>query len=134
MILLADWSAAAASHTSPRIIRRRERTLFIEPSQCLVRQPHLEPHSMMRTEHPGVACGEFNNKGTKSLTLIRFVALRLYVYIPAMYIEVTRTYLRLERPEDLNPAHVDDAHIRIVRVIECPGSAFCSLYRRRAAA
>jgi GNAT superfamily N-acetyltransferase len=45
-----------------------------------------------------------------------------------MDIEVTRTYLQLERPEDLNPAHVEDAHIRIERVIECPASFFRYLY------
>lgn len=46
-----------------------------------------------------------------------------------MNIEVTRTYLQLARPEDLNPARVDDPRIRIDRVAECPASFGRYLYR-----
>jgi GNAT superfamily N-acetyltransferase len=45
-----------------------------------------------------------------------------------MEIEVTRTYLQLARPEDLNPARVDDSRIRIDQVIECPASFGRYLY------
>jgi len=46
-----------------------------------------------------------------------------------MDFEVTRTYLQLARPEDLVPARVDDARVRIDRVAECPASFFRYLYR-----
>ena len=45
-----------------------------------------------------------------------------------MDIEVTRTYLQLERPEDLNPARVDDPRVRIDNVTECPASFYRYLY------
>jgi len=41
---------------------------------------------------------------------------------------VTRTYLQLERPGDLNPARLEDPRIRIDRVAECPPSFFRYLY------
>lgn len=43
-------------------------------------------------------------------------------------VEVTRTYLQLVRPEDLNPAHVIDERIRIERAVNCPASFFRYLY------
>jgi GNAT superfamily N-acetyltransferase len=46
-----------------------------------------------------------------------------------MDVEVTRTYLQLARPEDLNPARVEDPRIRIERVEGCPASFFRFLYR-----
>ncbi len=53
----------------------------------------------------------------------------LCVYIlTAMDVEVTRTYLQLASPEDLNPARVDDAQVRIDRVAECPASFYRYLY------
>ena len=45
-----------------------------------------------------------------------------------MDVEVTRTYLQLERPEDLKPARVDDPRIRIERIPDCPASFFRYLY------
>ena len=45
-----------------------------------------------------------------------------------MDIEVTRTYLQLARPEDLNPARANDARVRIDRVAECPASFGRYLY------
>lgn len=45
-----------------------------------------------------------------------------------MDVEVTRTYLHLAHPEDLNPARVDDAQVRIDRVAECPASFYRYLY------
>jgi GNAT superfamily N-acetyltransferase len=46
-----------------------------------------------------------------------------------MDVEVTRTYLQFERPEELNRSRVDDSRIRIERVAECPASFFRYLYR-----
>ena len=45
-----------------------------------------------------------------------------------MDIEVTRTYLQLARPEDLNPARANDARVRIDHVAECPASFGRYLY------
>lgn len=45
-----------------------------------------------------------------------------------MDLEVTRTYLHLAHPEDLNPARVDDARVRIDRLAECPASFYRYLY------
>ena len=45
-----------------------------------------------------------------------------------MDVEVTRTYLQLERPGDLNPARLEDPRIRIDQVVECPPSFFRYLY------
>ena len=45
-----------------------------------------------------------------------------------MNVEVTRTYLQLERPEDLNPARSDDPRVRIDRVKDCPASFYRYLY------
>ena len=45
-----------------------------------------------------------------------------------MDVEVTRTYLQLAHPEDLNPARVDDSRVRIDRVAQCPASFFRYLY------
>jgi len=46
-----------------------------------------------------------------------------------MEIEVTRTYLQLAHPRDLNPARVDDSRVRIDHVAECPASFYRYLYR-----
>jgi GNAT superfamily N-acetyltransferase len=46
-----------------------------------------------------------------------------------MDVEVTRTYLQFERPEELNPSRVEDPGIRIDLVKECPASFFRYLYR-----
>jgi len=48
--------------------------------------------------------------------------------ISAMDVEVTRTYLQLQQPQDLIPARIDDAKIRIDRVRECPASFARFLY------
>src|SRR6185437_10492305 len=61
---------------------------------------HPGAASLMRTLQHRVACEGIC--GFEPLCLISF----------AMDIEVTRTYLQLARPEDLNPARVDDAKIR----------------------
>jgi len=45
-----------------------------------------------------------------------------------MDVEVTRTYLHLAHPEDLKPARVGDAQVRIDRVAECPASFYRYLY------
>ena len=45
-----------------------------------------------------------------------------------MDIEVIRTYLQLAKPEDLNPARVDDSRVRIERLHECPASFYRYLY------
>ena len=45
-----------------------------------------------------------------------------------MDVEVTRTYLQLERPEDLKPARVEDPRVRIEPVVDCPPSFFRYLY------
>lgn len=45
-----------------------------------------------------------------------------------MDVEVTRTYLQLERPEDLKPARAGDPRIRIERIAGCPASFFRYLY------
>jgi GNAT superfamily N-acetyltransferase len=45
-----------------------------------------------------------------------------------MDFEVTRTYLELAQPDDLNPARVDDSLVRIDRVAECPASFYRYLY------
>jgi GNAT superfamily N-acetyltransferase len=52
----------------------------------------------------------------------------LCVYIPAMDFEVTRTYLQLAQPEDLIPARVNDARVRIDCIAECPASFYRYLY------
>jgi GNAT superfamily N-acetyltransferase len=44
-------------------------------------------------------------------------------------VEVTRTYLRLARPEDFNPARSTEEGARIERVINCPASFYRYLYR-----
>jgi len=46
-----------------------------------------------------------------------------------MEVEVTRTYLQLERPEDLLPAFIADPQIRIDRVVACPAAFYRFLYR-----
>lgn len=61
------------------------------------------------------------------LLLCGFVPLCL-VSSTIMDIEVTRTYLQLERPADLNSARLDNPLVRIERVIECPASFFRYLY------
>jgi ribosomal protein S18 acetylase RimI-like enzyme len=45
-----------------------------------------------------------------------------------MDIEVTRTYLHLANPEDLEPARVDDPRVRIDHLAECPASFYRYLY------
>jgi GNAT superfamily N-acetyltransferase len=45
-----------------------------------------------------------------------------------MDVEVTRTYLHLAHPEDLNPARVDDSRVRIDCVAQCPASFYRYLY------
>ena len=45
-----------------------------------------------------------------------------------METEVTRTYLHLARPEDLNTAHVGDSSLKIERVIDSPPSFYRYLY------
>jgi GNAT superfamily N-acetyltransferase len=45
-----------------------------------------------------------------------------------MQVEVTRTYLQLERPEQLNASRVDDPRVRIDRLTECPPSFYRYLY------
>jgi len=45
-----------------------------------------------------------------------------------MDVEVTRTYLQLAHPEDLNPARVDDLRVRIDRVSDSPASFYRYLY------
>ena len=45
-----------------------------------------------------------------------------------MNVEVTRTYLHLAHPEDLNPARVDDSRVRVECVAECPASFYRYLY------
>jgi len=45
-----------------------------------------------------------------------------------MNVEVTRTYLQLKHPDDLNSARVDDQRVRIERVADCPASFFRYLY------
>jgi GNAT superfamily N-acetyltransferase len=45
-----------------------------------------------------------------------------------MDVEVTRTYLQLQRPEDLKPVRVEDPRIRIEHVVDCPASFFRYLY------
>ncbi len=44
-------------------------------------------------------------------------------------IEVTRTYLQITDPDQFNPTFIDDAHIRIERVKNCPASFHRYLYR-----
>jgi GNAT superfamily N-acetyltransferase len=43
-------------------------------------------------------------------------------------IEVTRTYLQLARPDDLNPARADAGQAEIVEVANCPASFYRYLY------
>jgi GNAT superfamily N-acetyltransferase len=45
-----------------------------------------------------------------------------------MNIEVTRTYLQLLHPTDLNAARVEDERVRIDRVIDSPASLYRYLY------
>ena len=45
-----------------------------------------------------------------------------------MDVEVTRTYLQLEHPEDLNAARIDDSRVRIENLLECPASFYRYLY------
>ena len=45
-----------------------------------------------------------------------------------MNVEVTRTYLQLLRPEDLNRAGVDDPRVQIDHVADCPASFYRYLY------
>ena len=45
-----------------------------------------------------------------------------------MNIEVTRTYLHLLHPNDLNAGHIDDRSVRIDRVINSPASFYRYLY------
>lgn len=45
-----------------------------------------------------------------------------------MNIEVTRTYLQLKLPEDLNASRIDDPCVRIERVASCPASFYRYLY------
>ncbi|MFY9574650.1 MAG: GNAT family N-acetyltransferase [Blastocatellia bacterium] len=42
--------------------------------------------------------------------------------------EVTRTYLQLTHPGDLNPARAADARVSVERVVECPASFYRYLY------
>lgn len=44
-------------------------------------------------------------------------------------VEVTRTYLEMSAPEDLEPAHLTDSRLRIDRVHACPASFYRYLYR-----
>ena len=48
--------------------------------------------------------------------------------ISAMDVEVTRTYLQLQQPQDLNPARFDDSRIRIDQIAQCPASFARFLY------
>jgi len=43
-------------------------------------------------------------------------------------VEVTRTYLQMGAPDELNAAHIIDERIRIERAIDCPASFFRYLY------
>ena len=45
-----------------------------------------------------------------------------------MEVEVTRTYLQLQKPGDLQPARADDSRVRIDRVINCPAAFARFLY------
>src|ERR1041385_606722 len=45
-----------------------------------------------------------------------------------MNVEVTRTYLQIEKPENLNPVTLNDPGIRIVQVFGCPPSFYRYLY------
>ncbi len=44
-------------------------------------------------------------------------------------IEVTRTYLEMSAPEELEPAHLTDSRLRIDQLHECPASFYRFLYR-----
>ena len=44
-------------------------------------------------------------------------------------IEVTRTYLQMQRPDELNGWRIDDPRIRIEQATDCPASFFRYLYR-----
>ncbi|MEJ7811889.1 MAG: GNAT family N-acetyltransferase [Gemmatimonadaceae bacterium] len=44
-------------------------------------------------------------------------------------IEVTRTYVQMERASQLRPARSDDARVRIERALECTASFYRYLYR-----
>lgn len=45
-----------------------------------------------------------------------------------MNVEVTRTYLQIERPEDLNAAWVSDPGVRVDQLKDCPASFYRYLY------
>jgi len=47
---------------------------------------------------------------------------------PGKQIEVTRTYLQLTRPDELNPARVDDSSARTDHAVSCPASFYRFLY------
>ncbi|HJQ68566.1 MAG TPA: GNAT family N-acetyltransferase [Blastocatellia bacterium] len=44
-------------------------------------------------------------------------------------VEVTRTYLEMRAPEELEPARLNDSRLRIEQVRECPASFYRYLYR-----
>jgi GNAT superfamily N-acetyltransferase len=46
----------------------------------------------------------------------------------AMNVEVTRTYLQVLQPSDLNAAHLDDARVRIDLAVNAPASFYRFLY------
>src|SRR5262245_5308621 len=45
-----------------------------------------------------------------------------------MNVEVTRTYLQLDRPGDLNAAHIEDPRMGVARLPNCPASFYRYLY------
>ena len=45
-----------------------------------------------------------------------------------MDVEVTRTYLQIERPEELDSACIEDRRIQVIRLSECPPSFYRYLY------
>jgi predicted anti-sigma-YlaC factor YlaD len=47
---------------------------------------------------------------------------------PVSTIEVTRTYLEMRDPAELQPAHNDDPNIRVEQMQNCPASFFRYLY------
>jgi GNAT superfamily N-acetyltransferase len=53
----------------------------------------------------------------------------VFIFSTAMKVEVTRTYLQLRSPDQLNATYIDDPDTRIERVLECPASFYRYLYR-----
>ena len=103
---------------APRIIQGRD-----EKYSAQRRKAHAKHAKMAQ----GIE-GRQNEKqsSTSAVSLCGFVP--LWLISSPMNIEVTRTYLQLLHPTDLNAARVDDQRVRIDNVVDSPASFYRYLY------